>query len=214
MILGDIIDDVLTTLKENTTTPVYFSRSEITDYINEGQLDFNELTECLWNNASFTSSVNTRFLNLPSDCLFVKRVVIDNSTETVQYNYGELDLDSYSWEEDTFTTIPENTYQYDLTTLWFTPAFDTAGKAIKIFYLKIPTELTSDSDTPDIPKQWHDALKFYALSLCVEKEGESNTDLVKSKEWINQYIGIVNQAKKFYMQRISDRYQFRMRAIR
>ena len=188
MTLGDIIDDTLTVLKENTSTPVYWTRSEITDNVNEGQLDFNELTECLWANTSYTSIVSTRYLKLPSDCLFVKRLLIDNFTETVQYNYGELDLDNYSWEEDNFITLPEHTYQYDLTTLWFTPAFDTAGKTIKIFYFKIPTELTADADTPDIPKQWHDALKFYALALCIEKEGESVTDLVKSKEWYDKYI--------------------------
>lgn len=129
MTLGDIIDSALNRLTEfNTVSPDLWTRAEITDYVNEGQLDFVRQTECLWElYYNMKVVANQTDYALPADCMILKRVLFDNKTEINPSTWEELDIDDNIWENDSAVDTPDYFYLYDFTTLKLTPKPSTTG---------------------------------------------------------------------------------------
>ena len=63
---------------------------------------------------------------------------------------------------------------------------------VEVDYFSIPTELTSDTDTPDIPVGYRESLIKYALA----QEHDFNTDPDLSQKAMNEYEDIVTLARQ------------------
>lgn len=57
---------------------------------------------------------------------------------------------------------------------------------IRIDYLKAPTTLTSDGDTPELPRQYHDCLSSYAAGHLLTRNGDPNRAAPYLAEFENQ----------------------------
>lgn len=77
---------------------------------------------------------------------------------------------------------------------------------VAIDYYKVPTELSSDSDTPDVPISYREALVQYALSL----EHDFNTDPDLAQKAMNRYEQIVTLARQNLLAQPVDTESFRI----
>lgn len=75
-----------------------------------------------------------------------------------------------------------------------------AATTCLIDYYKVPTEMSSDSDTPIIPVAYREALVQYALSL----EHDFNTDADLAQKAMNRYEQIVTLARNNLLAQPSD----------
>ena len=132
MTLGDILDQAINRLSEfSSSSPDLWTRAEITDYVNEGQVDFIRQTECLWKlYYQIPVVANQTDYTLPTDCMVLKRVLFDNKTEIIPFTWEEMDIDDNNWESDSAVDVPDYFYLYDFTTLKLTPKPSTTGTLI------------------------------------------------------------------------------------
>ena len=272
MTFGDILDQTFSRLTEfSATAPNLWSRGEVTDNVNEGQIDFIRKTECLWKLYHQIKIVaNQTDYALPADCMLLKRVLFDNKTEINPLTWEELDIDDTNWEADSAVDVPDWFYLYDFTTLKLTPKPSTTGTALAIFtdtgkiiqvdvdgvkqtfssnygkitgiaesssgfhyinsdtgkivqildglsnmtifYIKYPDTLSDDGDIPEIASPWHRALIYYALWMCLKKEGEGQ-ELTRANKYLGRYNYLVNLVKRHQTYRVT-RGQYRIRAKR
>lgn len=77
---------------------------------------------------------------------------------------------------------------------------------IQIDYFSVPTEMSSDSDTPSIPIAYREALVQYALSL----EHDFNTDPDLAQKAMNRYEQIVTLARNNLLVQPGDTESFRI----
>jgi len=122
-----IIDRVLTRLGESTTSPNFWTRAELLNYLDEGQKEFVKETEILTQKAIIEIVANQAQYALPTDMIRPVRVLYNDKTEIIPYSPLELDLNDTSWEADTGT--PEYFYHCDTRHIYITPVPTGVGDA-------------------------------------------------------------------------------------
>lgn len=152
-------------------TTVYSSR--ITNWLNEAQGRVSRMVDvpALHSTGSISTVAGTAAYSLASTFLRMDRVYYTDM-EWVIYPMDPGDLRATQYPTNQ-TGRPE---QYAIvqsgTDLQFTPIPDGVY-SVQYEYWRRPATLTNDSDTPEIPSDYHDILVSYALSKCYRSEDDA-----------------------------------------
>lgn len=189
----DIQDNILSMLGKSDST----TRNRVKEWINMGQDDF--VLRELWPFRETTGTLSTvagtqeydlstNFTDLDEQNI-ISVAIQDSNHAKLQYvpfnqlreSYPDLDYDGAS--------VPLY-YYIKANQIGFWPV-PSAVYSIAIDYYKVPTALSSDSDTSIIPTQYRQALNAFALS----KENDYNTDPDLAVKEMNTYEQILDKAR-------------------
>jgi hypothetical protein len=152
------------------TTDESFGTAEILRYLNRGAKEFCSTTGCYQKTATInTDNSNFKFTLSATDAkLFLVFDVEFNGVPLSQTFRHEV-----SYEFGASSGTPDNTtswYQFGdpVRELFIELVAPTAtgSSALKIFYLRTPTDMTAEGSTFDFPDEWESAIVNYAIGQC------------------------------------------------
>lgn len=162
---GALIDRILTTLNDSPVAPVFWTRAEVADVIQEGMEVMAEEVMALKRSA---------FLGLKPGSLYYRtRGIAKDFRVPYRLWYSATNkklipvtveqLDGFHMQWSTITGDPEYwaPMGYDWFTLYPHPA--QGGGVLRVDYLAWPRELGGDDDKPEFPESDHDALVTYGV---------------------------------------------------
>lgn len=153
----------------------YFTTTELTRYANQMLRETQKLLLQAGNNwyvqidATASTVVNQANYTLPTDFLVMNRLelVQNPGVNETRYSIAHIALsqkDSIAFDSDVAGFyILKNT-------LYFAPVPQTV-RTIRYYYSYLVAEMTSDSDTPDLPAQYHEYLADRIAETCFLKDG-------------------------------------------
>ncbi|MEW6606072.1 MAG: hypothetical protein AB1414_01290 [bacterium] len=157
--------------------------------------------------ASTNSVVDQAEYTFPTDILTIERVEIRYTSGADDYvEANPVSLKTYKGSiadgTDNYSSANPVYYIPNDTTIAFDPTPDTAiSPAIKIWYTKLPTELSADTDEPVFAEPFHRILSFEAtLDFCNSYELAEQRNLIKSQ--LNE---LWDQLRKYYSSRFRDK---------
>jgi len=178
---------------------------ELGEYLNRGYLHIVAQTDYIEEIAIATVTDSQQFYALPSNCL--KPLIVqydddaDDDYDTLRYTtFKEI----YRIAGDDLWT-DEGTPNY-----WFVwrqqiglvPIPDaTVEDAMKLIYVKRPTELSATTDSPDIPDQFQEGIIFYACEQASIKARRFDDSMY----FKSRYIEVVMGMKAFMSRKSKDR---------
>jgi hypothetical protein len=179
-----------------------YSNSEITNYINDTQNDvFNEYPISIWESTqdyTLTAGVSdiTNGSGLPTN--FVQAIDIFITTSgmesVLQYrDFQDIDL-LYPDPTDNPNGVPMYWYKYGNTIRVYPSPAD--AYTITLRYLARPTELSNDSDVPQIPKEFEEILVAGATFRILQIK--DNYD--QAGVWQNKYDELLQKLVTRYSQ--------------
>lgn len=139
--------------------------ADIIRWVNDAQLDIVRKTHCLSKSATTASVIGTPESPLPADFLlsrelkFGGRMLSSIPLEEFNYRYPNREEEDPTGTPEYFTVRGRNFLLY--------PAPDTVGDIVA-FYVARPTLLTTVSEVPEIPIDFHEALVKFALMRAKE----------------------------------------------
>lgn len=157
----------------------YVTTDDVSDWLNEAQLDLARRTELLQHTK--TGTLSTATLPLPptpaSDPAVLKVVLLRLGADD---DVAFTDYDTLNAWKDEGTTPPRT-----LGFVWdgaveFYPV-PVSGTAYELRYLKAPTELAGPEDVPELPVELHFKLVAYARWQALLKMGDDRA---------GQYLGL------------------------
>lgn len=134
-----------------------------------------------------TSSLLTiaanKFTALPSDCTIMKKI-IDSNGNTVKYVHNsQFDHVAANTQPLRFDIVGRN--------VWWNPTPD-AIYTYSAFYHYMPTDLSADSDVPELPPNFHDIIAY----------GVAVNSRIAKEENINEYMMQYERKKKMLLHQI------------
>lgn len=186
-------DNVLSLLSKSDST----TRNRIKNWLNMGYYDFvlrevwpfRETTGTLPTVAGTQEyDLSTNFTDIDEQNLISVAIQGDSHAKLPYWPYNKLRAAEPDFDYDT-QGLPDR-YYLKGGKIGFYP---NPGAVYTIFidYFAIPTEMSSDSDTPIMPIAYREALVQYALSL----EHDYNTDPDLAQKAMNRYEQIVTLAR-------------------
>ena len=160
---------VLQKLNESISAPQFWSLATIGDIINEAYTDLMAGIKILEKSATLSLVANQMIYSLASDSLAVFRMYYDTSEHLI----ASLSFDSLikidGWFSQTTANYPtQRIHNVGTQKVLLYPKVETSESDCNTYWYKyIPSDMSEDSDTPDIPKTFHDALMDYAFSVCL-----------------------------------------------
>ena len=153
-----------------------FDTSKLNQFINDGQRDIlnTRRFSFMESETSLTTSSNDDALStLPTDFqvpLTLRIYSPTNNSSILSYiEYEDFDVVMPN-PNLAGTTIPFAWYIFDGTPKVYPKA--DSSYTIKMRYIKKPTELTSDSDTPDIPEEFSEVLVLAGYKRALEHDDD------------------------------------------
>lgn len=204
----EIQDNVLSLINKSDTT----TRNRIKNWINLGYHDFvlRELWPFREVTDTFDTVAGTQEYTLSSeftdiDLQNIISVAIQGASLVklpyIPFNQLRASQPDFDYQS---AAVPQSYYiKAGKIGLW--PAPD-AVYTIAVDYYKVPTELSSDSDTPIIPVAYREALMQYAISL--EQDFNDSPDLAQKA--MNRYEQIVILARNNLLAQPTDTGNFRV----
>ena len=158
-------------INETSTSNTHFTDSELNDYINQA-VQFLAV-EMEWNIQTDTAVAiqDQALYQLPTD--FIELVdVYFNNTKMIILDRVDLGTVSPQWQNDPSGT-PKICYRFDRNTIgvYNPPDSTQAGFLIQINYVRLPAELLTDTDIPDLHTAFQVCLPFYAAYICHHRLG-------------------------------------------
>lgn len=171
MNVGDIKTRVLRTFGDDAN--VQITEADIFRWINDGMQHIVSQNETLLRTVSSPVNLvaNDDTYSLPADChrlqaVRIKRYTTDNSYYTLGYVTSQ-ELDEYvsGWDGTDISADVPTSYTKDTnTSIRLFPVPSTSiTNGLKFYYTKYPTDITTTTDTPELPLEYHNALVSYCL---------------------------------------------------
>lgn len=144
----------------------FLENADVLGWLNEAQLDIVKKTNCYTASASITIVAGTVSYSVPTGFLFAKKVILNYSELT------EIDFESNKITSNSTNAleIPAGHYSIFGTSIYFPSADIATVVPCTVYYVKAPTVLTADGDTPVIPVEFHDHLVRFVLMRAKEME--------------------------------------------
>ncbi len=135
--------------------------------------------------SSVSTTANTASTALPTTCTYFSKLV-DSDGNTLPYT-------PFSQFIHTTTNTKPEGYCISGRNFWWTPIPDTAY-TYTAYFNAMPTDLSSDNDTPSLPPNFHDILAYgTAVNAKIAKEESVNEYMMqyeRKKEMLLHQIGI------------------------
>lgn len=200
MQLSDIRTEVFSLLRETEETDTNFTATQINAFINQA---VKLLVPIIEQPRKFSSGTQvtqgTGSYVVPSDFVMLKTVYfgdesVNGDSSPLQFVTEQFLRAAFpSWRSTSSQTQDRPRYimllDDDTFYIYPTPSAAEAvsGKKLIYNYLFLPTDLSSDSDTPDLPLPYHDLIKFYAAYLCYLNLGNKDTAVLMYKSFMEQH---------------------------
>lgn len=182
----NIIDEIRDELQD--TTDLSFGTAELLRYINRGAKEFCATTGCLdtvinvdTNGASVSYDLVGHGLTNPINVLSVHFAGIPlyrTYLYEISYEYG---VDSGT--PTTYLVTISGTGKIAVRFDYIPPAASGGDDALRIWYLRTPTDMSAVSSNFDFPDQWDSAIVQYAIARC----HHSNRDTVLEATHMAKY---------------------------
>jgi len=173
----------------------FWSDSDYLNCINEGQEDFVLKTKCLKTYATFdTDGTNKEYcLDESSLANFMDISEVWFFTGTNLYDVLiYANRDELSQKESYLRNMTGNPtfFNYEDRVIEF-DTIPAADKTVRIYYFNMPTVMSANTETPEIPNRFHQALIYYLCWKFTEAD-DSVTD--KLLYYQQKYAELVSQA--------------------
>lgn len=198
--LTTLLADTRNLLDDNATIKRW-SDAFLTQYLNEAQYEFNQLTQLYktTQSVSLANGTNTYVFNLLIGPIL--RVTTSNNRVNLNLTTEErLDTLKPTWlTEAAVATAPtrfiRSKLDYDTILIYPTPnatAVSTYGSLVAYAAGLPPTLVTSSYETPDIPTQYHQALPYGAAyrALLLNQDADSATLANAYKTRFNEFVAM------------------------
>lgn len=172
-----LVSDIITRVKRQfgDESGVQLTDEDIIRYINEGQRQIVMQNEGLLETVALTSAVaNQQEYTIPANALIVRSISYKGPDDSAYYKLKGMSmpqLDEYmdGWSGNPDLTGTPIVYTIFGPSIIMFPIPDRSQtNAIKIFFNRIPVDIVSGPDTPDLPLLYHDALTKQCLQLAYE----------------------------------------------
>jgi len=170
--LSEIRTDVRQIIGQPDSNNSNFTNSQLDVFINEGYRNLAVALRTLpvttrdYTAASGDIDLNTSVITVDSARVY------DSSTEKF-YNLEVITIDRMVLIDPDFENATAGKPRYFVRTGTFTaqlyppPDADVNGETLRLIGLENPTELSDDSDTPDLPGNMHDVIPAWAAQRCL-----------------------------------------------
>lgn len=163
----------------------YFTPAQLNVFLNNGQRQVQKILiqsfESRYVKCVETQTVASQaFYQMPTDFLKVNRflVVLAGTNETNE-EYNDLQYITPNQENRVeirsgspgFYTILNNVFK-------LLPVPSSTGKILRLYYTYRVTDMTQDTDEPDVPEEYHEMVALYAAVDGFLKDGRQNETLM------------------------------------
>lgn len=187
MNLSDLKTRVLEALGENAAAPVYYTAAHATAAINSAQRLFAFLTLCL-------EAESNLVLN-PGDCWYttdfghiVIMRIMRGSTKVTPCRLSDLDALDPDWQNATQAAVTRYAPTGGRLFALYPPP---ASGSVTVTFAKVPAALSSDSDVPSIPVEYHPCLVDGAVVFARLREG--GNELQDEMPRLERFMGSIQQ---------------------
>ena len=163
----EVIDTVLERLEESLISPVFWSRSEILGYINEGLFELNNIAGKLHATDSVVVSTSN-FYNTPDATVTVMHASI-NGKALVRTSLEDLDRRDSKWESA--TGKPKRWAPMGVNLFAIHPRPASGTESVEFEVLKVPTLIVDDATAVDLDDEFVDVIEDYGFHIARFKEG-------------------------------------------
>ena len=216
MTVTQIQTRILQRLDEDSTSPAYYSPSEVLSKINEGQQLFALLTLCLEKSGTFTLTANTTFhhlLGTLKDFIVPLKIrLTSGGARLVANTLAELDALDASWQKTTGTPDRYNLTGIDLLAINKQPS---GTPTLTITYAHAAAKLSTAGGVPAIPPEYHLSLVDYGIHALRVKEG--GAEFLASLDYFGRFLDDALKCGDFVRNRMRaqgyDNLPFELRAF-
>jgi hypothetical protein len=190
-----IVQEILTSVKRSfgDESGVQVQDSDIIRWINQGMREIVMQNEGLLLVSSLADALaSTQIYTLPSNLLILRSIKYKNASTGQYFKMKGYDLSTFNTVVDGWEVTPDNLGDPTVYTIVDTtnntfavyPApTDNLTDAFKIYYNRAPVEVTTSTDTPELPIIYHEVLikhcmlQAYELDEDWEAAGNKATQL-------------------------------------
>lgn len=181
MNLGQIIIAVQRQFGDESGAQI--TRSDIVRWANDALVDITRKTECLQVHAETDTLKDDGSYDVPFDFIRLRRVTY-RGTRLSRVELEELD-DLNPTQDTESSSNPFYFYVWGRR-IFLYPKPSKAGEGtLDIYYVKMPDELVSDQDVPEIPSHMHEDI----VRFCLIRAKELNEDDEKAQALMFEYDG-------------------------
>ena len=194
--MGTLVSSLITQARRrlNETSTAFHSDSDLVAYCNEAQKYTVRETKCLKGSSTTSATSGTQEYALPNDWFVIERILFDGK-KLFRTTFAEID--ERGIDETDLTGTPTSYYEYN-DDIWLIPipGGGDAGKTIKVYYYKQPSEITATTSTLDTKAIYDDIIICYMVYLALIKEpeyeaadyilGEYHTKIAQMKKNLNE----------------------------
>lgn len=180
------------------TTEAFWSNSELNVWINDACGDIAFRAKCLKGDTTITATADTSE--------YVMSSMIPNLYSVTEvYHYGSaetwnklsattrtsLDIEEPGWLDADSGVPTKYWFDRELDTFYLYPAPDddeVVSDGIRVFYIKKHSDLSSDSDSPQLPQPIHLAIVDYVVAVGNDSRGWSD----KANDAWQKYFSKIN----------------------
>lgn len=187
MNVSDIMNRVKRTFGDESGVQV--GNEDIIRWINDGMRQIVQTNETLLETSQKTSAVaNQQEYSLPSDYLILNTVMYKGSgersyTQLTGMSWIDFNTQVDGWSENQDARSRPTIYTIRASKIILYPVPDSSiTDAIKIYYNRLPVAVTTETDVPEIPVLYHEALVKYCLGQAYEVDEDFEAASMKSQE--------------------------------
>jgi hypothetical protein len=168
--------------KYNSTGDSFWSSNEIYGLIYEAELEMARDAINIENIYSTSTVIGQQTYSVPDNCISIKRI---------EYNGAKIERitlredDSITNLQSDITTSGEPIYYFEWNGLIYLRPLPSAVGTLRIFTYDKPTEVTTASQTIEIPAQFHRDLVNFVVREMALKDQNGNTANFYAALWQN-----------------------------
>lgn len=208
MTLGEIIDDVLTRIEEETGSPSRWSRSDARDSINDGLDELSDATEFYERTAVFTLRARAVYHDVRTvgDEPFLRVSSIYNPARSRWIDATNVrDLDDFTSRQ--WIRNDGEPDQWFMRGLWWLGIYPRSRSQDSVLHLKgkaLHPHMTDETERPrQLPEEYHRTLVEYAVYDLLARDDET----AKALEHFSEFEKMSRELDK----RVANRTQIPMR---
>lgn len=186
-----IVSDIQTRVKRQfgDEAGVQLTDDDIIRFINDGMRQMVASNENLLQKVATASAVaNQQDYTLPADCLILQGISYRGPSDSSYLKLKYLSLNEFNeyidgWDGTQYGNSTPLVYMVFGSTVSFFPKPDQdAANAIKLYYNRVPANVTIAADTPDIPVLYHEVLVKYCLAQAYEMDEDFDAAVMKNQQ--------------------------------
>jgi hypothetical protein len=181
--------------------------ADIIRWVNDAMLDIARNNNLLQISATTATTAGTAEYTLPTDILSLRAIKYKN----VKLNGLSMeDFDQMLIDSTTTTGTPQAYYIYARKVTLYPAPSSSGSTDLKIYYNRVPTQVTLVSDTPEIPIQYHTRIVEY----CIAQAAELDDNLAQYQIKMGQFQAGINNLKDDNTGEEDDYYPFISSSVR